>query len=80
MQAVASASGVTFRALGVGVEALEVKVFDLSGRPVFQGTAEGRTLAWDAAGVANGVYLYLAKVKVNGVWQVLGFGKVLILR
>jgi len=55
------------------VEAMRVKIFDASGRLVYEAEAEGPELVWhtqDLTGayLANGVYLYRVEVKVAGNW------------
>jgi hypothetical protein len=59
------ASGVIrFVALGPEVEALQVRVFDLAGRAVYDsGLVAGNMLTWQTRGVANGVYLYVIMVR-----------------
>lgn len=55
---------IRFVALGPEVEALQVRVFDLAGRAVFDsGLVEGNALTWQTRGLANGVYLYVIAVK-----------------
>jgi len=60
-----------FHALGVGIEALRVEVFDLHGRPVFRsGWVAGNSLFWRplmmGAVPANGVYLYVLSARGEG--------------
>ncbi|MEN3009754.1 MAG: T9SS type A sorting domain-containing protein, partial [Candidatus Bipolaricaulaceae bacterium] len=67
------------------VEAIRVKVFDLSGRLVWEGVASGAELTWhtdDLTGkyLANGVYLYRIEVKVLGEWVASGVLKLVINR
>jgi len=81
----ATAGTVTFRALGLPVEAIRVSVFDLGGRKVWAGEAVGPTLAWnlaDSSGrpLANGVYLYVVEARLSGEWVSLGLQRLLILR
>ena len=76
---------VVFSVDGVEAEALQVEVYDLGGRLVYKTETFGGQLAWDtldATGqpVANGVYLVLAKVKVDGEWLAADLQKILILR
>ena len=81
----ATASTVTFRALGLPVEAIRVSVFDLGGRKVWAGEAVGPTLAWnlaDSSGrpLANGVYLYVVEARLGGQWVSTGLQRLVILR
>jgi len=76
---------VVFGVDGVAAEALRVEVYDLGGRLVYKAETFGGQLTWDtldATGkpVANGVYLVLAKVKVDGEWLSADLQKILILR
>ncbi len=78
---------VRFTVLGRGISGLELRVFDLSGREVFtSGWVPGGSLDWnlmDRRGrvVANGVYLYLIRVRgVDGKIVVDRIRKVLVLR
>ena len=59
---------VTFWALGVEVQGLEVEVYDLGGRKVWSGEGSGNRLIWtllnsEGRPVANGVYLYVVTVR-----------------
>ncbi|MCR4404850.1 MAG: hypothetical protein NUW06_06230 [Candidatus Acetothermia bacterium] len=62
---------IRFVALGPGIEALQLRVFDLGGRAVFDSPlVMGTTLEWallDSRGrlLANGVYLYVLTVKLR---------------
>jgi len=81
----ATASTVTFRALGLPVEGIRVSVFDLGGRRVWAGEARGAELAWnlaDSSGrpLANGVYLYVVEARLGGQWVSTGLQRLLILR
>jgi len=81
----ATASTVTFRALGLPVEGIRVSVFDLGGRRVWAGEAVGHELAWnlaDSSGrpLANGVYLYVVEARLSGEWVSTGLQRLLILR
>jgi len=71
--------------LGVEAEAVRVEVYDLTGRLVWKAEALGNELVWhteDLTGLslANGVYLYIAYVKVDGEWIRLEPQKLVILR
>ncbi len=75
----------TFTVLGVEAEAIRVEVYDLTGRLVWKSEAFGNELVWhteDLSGLplANGVYLYIAYVKVDGDWIRLEPQKLVILR
>jgi len=81
----ATASTVTFRALGLPVEGIRVSVFDLGGRRVWAGEATGHELAWNLADstgrpLANGVYLYVVEARLGGPWGSTGLQRLLILR
>ena len=74
-----------FTVLGVEAEGIKVEVYDLAGRLVWKGEAEGNELPWDTRDLtglplANGVYLYLVYVKVEGEWIVSDVQKLVILR
>ncbi|KUO42565.1 MAG: hypothetical protein APU95_01350 [Hadesarchaea archaeon YNP_N21] len=74
-----------FTVLGVEAEGIKVEVYDLTGRLVWKGEAEGNELPWDTRDLtglplANGVYLYLVYVKVEGEWIVSNVQKLVILR
>lgn len=74
-----------FTVLGVDAEALRVEVYDLTGRLVWRAETEGNELPWhteDLTGLplANGVYLYVAYVKVGGTWVKTEVQKLVILR
>ena len=76
---------VVFGVDGVEAEALQVEVYDLGGRLVYRAETLGGQLTWDTLDfrgqpVANGVYLVLAKVKVDGEWLAADLQKILILR
>ncbi len=67
------------------VEGVRVRVYDLSGRLVWQDEGEGGQLRWNLADrsgrpVANGVYLYVAEVNVAGHWTSTGVQRLLVLR
>ncbi|MEN3009597.1 MAG: T9SS type A sorting domain-containing protein, partial [Candidatus Bipolaricaulaceae bacterium] len=75
----------TFTVLGVEAETLRVEVYDLTGRLVWKAEAEGNELVWhteDPTGLplANGVYIYIAYVKVDGEWIKMEPQKLVILR
>lgn len=75
----------TFLVRGVEAERVRVEVYDLTGRLVWRGEAEGNEVVWhteDLTGLplANGVYLYKVYVKVGGEWVVTNIQKLVILR
>jgi len=78
----------TFKVVGPAaayVEAMRVKIFDASGRLVYEAEAEGPELEWhtqDLTGayLANGVYLYRVEVKVAGNWIITEVKKLAIYR
>jgi nitrous oxidase accessory protein NosD len=69
VQAVPHGGGLSFRVQGVGIDSLQVEVYDLSGQMVFRSDwTKGTTLSWNLLNgegrpVANGVYLYVVTVK-----------------
>jgi hypothetical protein len=58
-------TGSRFLVQGQGIESIAVRVWDLSGRPVFSGQAEGNALSIEGpeGAWANGVYLYIVTVR-----------------
>ena len=75
----------TFKVMGGFVEAIRVRIFDLSGRLVFEDENPGNELTWhteNLAGeyLANGVYLYQVEVKIAGRWNVTKVQKLAIYR
>lgn len=74
----------TFEVVGTGIERLEVKVYDLSGKLVFTGSRAGATLDWNgmSAGelLGNGVYLYVVTASGMGKSQTSKLEKLVILR
>ncbi len=82
---VQQASTVTFSVEGVDVEGLRVEVFNASGQRVWEDESTGNQLEWgtvDNSGrrVANGVYLFLAYVQIDGDWLSTEVDRILILR
>ena len=74
-----------FRVLGAQVERIRVSIYDLTGRLVWRGEAEGNELTWhtdDLTGrfLANGVYLYVVEARVQGAWVRTEARKLVILR
>ena len=51
-----------FKAIGVGILETQVRVYDLTGRLVFEKRVPGDSLSWDGGGLGNGVYLYIVQV------------------
>lgn len=75
----------TFRVAGHAADGVRVHVLDLGGRKVWEADGPGGTLNWnlvDAVGkpVANGVYLYIAEVRIAGRWLPAGFDRLLVTR
>ncbi len=66
--------------LAAATEALEVWVFDAAGRIVWRGSGPGATLDWDLYGVANGLYVFRVRAKVDGAWVDGELAKLLIAR
>lgn len=57
-------SGAYFVVEGVGIAQTTVRVFSLTGKPVFNATAQGNVVPFSAASeLANGVYLYIVTVQ-----------------
>ena len=78
-------STTTFRVLGGFVQAIRVRIYDLSGRLVYKAEGQGNELVWhtqNLAGeyLANGVYLYRVEAKVAGQWIALEVKKLAIYR
>jgi hypothetical protein len=77
-----------FRVLGTlaaQVTEIRVRVYDLSGRLVWAGSAKGAELAWhteDFSGqpLANGVYFYQVEARVAGEWLPSSVQKLAIFR
>ena len=75
-----------FTVRGVGVEAMKIQIFDLSGALMYEEEVAGNELVWhtDSSNygehLANGVYLYRALVKVGGSWITTSTQKLVILR
>jgi len=78
----------TFRVLGpmaAMVEEIRVRIFDLSGRLVWEGSADEAELVWHTESLsgrylANGVYLYQVQVKIGGDWVTTQLKKLAIYR
>ena len=78
----------TFRVMGVDaglVEGIWVCIYDLSGRLVWEREAPGSEVDWhtdtDLGGyLANGVYIYHVRVRIDGTWYSHGWGRVTVLR
>lgn len=79
---------VTFAVRGLGeytVEAIRVRVHDLSGVLVHKAEGTGTQLTWDMARtsgdpLATGVYLYTIEARIGGAWLSTALGKLLILQ
>lgn len=79
--------GAKFRASGVGIQDIQVRVYNLAGRMVFDsGWYPGPAIEWnlqtmDGGVVANGVYLYWVAVRgANGGIQHSKLAKLLVVR
>jgi len=78
----------TFKVLGIcqcEVQGLQVEIYDLSGKLVWQDRTSASTLSWhteDSLGrdLANGMYIYRALVKVGSEWIPTPIEKLAILR
>jgi hypothetical protein len=58
-----SASQQTFNAMGMGIEKTNVRIYSLSGAPVFDETSKGSTVVFKKANeLPNGIYLYVVTV------------------
>jgi len=67
------------------VQALKVTVYDPAGRMLWHSEAGGGMLGWDTTDTSgrllgNGVYYYVAVVKVDGQWSYVPPGKLVIVR
>lgn len=79
---------VEFSVVGIcpcSVHGMKADIYDLSGRIVWSGEAEGPSLIWDSRDnlrqqLANGVYIYRAQVKIDGRWITTPTGTLVILR
>jgi GH25 family lysozyme M1 (1,4-beta-N-acetylmuramidase) len=87
LRAMALGQELVFAAVGDGIASLQVELFDLSGRKVFDsGEVQGNTFIWNLqnnAGrwLANGVYLYVVRVRgFNGELYVSEVKKLVVLR
>jgi parallel beta-helix repeat protein len=74
-----------FKVMGGFVEAVRVRIYDLSGQLVFEDENPGNELAWhteNLAGeyLANGAYLYRVEVKVGDQWIITKVQKLVIYR
>jgi len=84
-QALAHRGSVEFRALGVGIEAIRVDVYNLYGRAVFQSPwTSGSKLQWrpqPGNTPANGVYIYVITVRgAKGELANSEIGKLILVR
>ena len=71
-----TSAGAEFKAEGTGILKLEARVYSIEGKLLFEGSADGSTLAFPAVDLkgrplANGVYLYHVTVRGvdEGLWQ-----------
>jgi hypothetical protein len=78
----------TFKILGIcpcDVQELRIEIYNLSGKIVWEGETLEPTLSWHTENqlgqvLANGVYLYRAKVRVGNTWILTQIEKLVILR
>ena len=78
----------TFQARGTlaaQVEEIRVLIYDLSGRLVWEDAAPGSELDWHTNSLsgdylANGMYLYRVKLRIDGNWINQDIGKIAVLR
>jgi len=78
----------TFRVMGAMasmVEAIRVRIFDLSGRLVWEDETVGNELDWHIENLvgehlANGMYLYQVWIRIDGMWINKDIGKIAVLR
>lgn len=85
---VRGSAGCLFRILGMGdreVDGMRIDIYDLGGQRVFTGEAALSELPWDGVNsdgeaLANGVYLYEARVEVSGIWYLIGTNRLVVLR
>ncbi len=78
----------TFRVMGSAasiVEAIRVRIFDLSGGLVWEDETVGSELDWHVENLvgdylANGMYLYQVSIKIDGMWISKDIGKIAVLR
>ncbi len=78
----------TFQVMGTlaaQVEEIQVQIYDLSGRLVWEKEEAGSELDWhieDLSGryLANGIYLYSVQLRIGGNWINQDIGKIAVLR
>lgn len=77
---------IRFQATGIGVESLDVQVYDLAGRLVYRQRTAGQGLTWNLQNtqgqpVANGVYVYVLRAEgAQGSSAHSGVRKLVVLR
>ncbi|MFQ6034184.1 MAG: T9SS type A sorting domain-containing protein, partial [Candidatus Bipolaricaulia bacterium] len=70
-----------FKVVGTGIEKVQVWVYDLSGRLVYDsGQVPGASITWDGGGLANGLYLYIVEAFGRNKTEISPIGKLVILR
>jgi CSLREA domain-containing protein len=81
LRAQIQAGQVRLEAVGEGIASLGVELFDLSGRRLLTQQGEGRELTVAVDGLANGVYLYVVRVRgFDGREYASAVRKIVILR
>jgi hypothetical protein len=81
LQTQIQAGQMRLEASGEGIASVGVELFDLSGRRLLTQQGEGRELTVTVNGLANGVYLYVARVRgFDGQEYVSGVRKLVIVR
>jgi hypothetical protein len=81
LRAQIQAGQVCLEAVGEGIASLGVELFDLSGRRLLTQQGEGRELTVAVNGLANGVYLYVVRVRgFDGREYASAVRKIVILR
>jgi hypothetical protein len=74
-------TGSRFVVEGLGIASVEARVWNLAGKLVFSGKANGSALAIDGVTLANGVYLYAVTVRgADGQALVTAVRKMVVLR
>ncbi|MFW6071690.1 MAG: hypothetical protein ACOC86_04825, partial [Candidatus Bipolaricaulota bacterium] len=74
---------VTFAVTGeeaTDAQGMRVEVQNLEGKQVFSKETGSTRLTWDAQGIPNGAYVYVASVKTDGTYDQTNVSKLLILQ